>query len=280
MKRFNIYISLLFVLSFVSCNVDDSVTIMNRLSFSVSKSNFVNSSTRATDNVYSTSFVSGDKIGLYVVNSSGIVTTANLCLTYDGTNWNYPNGTDPLYYSSAMPNFKFFVYYPYQTVLNNGPSLGSSPVTTSVSTFFSSAISSWNISTDQSTHDKYTAADFMAGIGVLGTSVQNNAYYLITFNMIHQLSLIELKFPYTAGSTPNLICNMFLSSNTWNVWGSFLPYHISNGTYRYLVKPNNSINIQGTFYKSSTKYSFGTSTFTSPSSGKYYSITFDNGTSY
>lgn len=279
MKKITIY-TLLFILTFISCNVDDNITTMNKLSFYVSASRFVNSSTRAIDNVYSTSFVSGDKIGLYVVNSSGIVTTANICLTYDGTNWNYPNGTEPLYYSSATTNFKFFVYYPYQTTLNNGPSLGSSPITTSASTFFSSAVTSWNILTDQSTHDKYTAVDFMAGIGVLGTSVQNNAYYLISFNMMHQLSLIELNFPYTSGSTLNLTCNMFSSSNTWNAWGTFLPYHISNGTYRYLVKPNNNINIQGTFYKSSTKYSFGTSTFISPSLGKYYSVTFDGGTSY
>lgn len=228
-------------------------------------------STRTTENAYSTSFTSGDKIGLYVVNEAGVVTTSNLCLTYDGTTWEYPIDANPLYYNTSnISSFKFFAYYPYQQMLTNGPALGSSTSASTAETFFSSAIMNWNVPKDQSTYDKYTAADFMVGMGILGTALQNNAYYIVSFTMGHQMSMLELKCPFLSSTSSTY----GLTLSTGNTL-----FHVSNGTYRLLVKPNISMNISGSYCRSTStanKYTFST-ILTSPSIGKYYTVTIDGG---
>ncbi len=265
------FLVLIFTILMSACSSD------NENSFLLFKANYRswslynNGLTRAAENSYSTSFKSGDKIGLYVINGVGSVTTANLCLTYDGSTWNYPIGTNPLYYNtSKTPSSKFFIYYPYQQVLTNGPVLGSSTSASTAETFFSSAITNWNIPKDLSTHDKYTAADLMVGMGNLGTVLQNNAYYIISFTMYHQMSMLELNYPFL--SSTSSAYNLTLSTGE-------TPLHVSNGTYRLLVRPNISINITGSYCKSTStanKYTFST-TFTSPSAGKYYTVTIDGG---
>ena len=74
-------------------------------------------STHATDNGTTTTFVAGDKIGIFAVTESGEVFGGieNTCLTYeigtDGTGeWKAPDGVE-LYYH---PDITYFVYYPYQ----------------------------------------------------------------------------------------------------------------------------------------------------------------------
>ena len=132
--------------------------------------------TRAIDNGYATTFTKGDQMGLYVLDASGNVKMANLCLTYDGTNWNYPAGAT-LYYDDTSR--KYFTYYPYQSTVVGAPTTSTATTATS---FFSTLISNWTPSTDQSSQAKYTASDLMVGTGTVG-ALASNATRPLIFNM-------------------------------------------------------------------------------------------------
>lgn len=189
--------------------------------------------TRAIDNGYATTFTNGDQIGLYVLDASGNVKMANLCLTYDGTNWNYPAGTT-LYYDDISR--KYFAYYPYQNTITGIPTTSAATTATS---FFSTLISNWQPSTDQSSQAKYTTSDLMVGTGVVGTLV-SNATRPMTFNMTHQMALVDMNFPYYYLSTDNNY------TYTLGLTGSsFKPFHLSKGNYRYIIKPATNTSIWG-----------------------------------
>ena len=209
------------------------------LAVSVSDYGFTSASgtkatTRATESGYVTTFAKGDQIGLFVVNSSNTVETANLCLTYDGTKWNYPTGTI-LYYDNTA-NKRYFAYYPYQSTLTGAP---TTSIATDAATFFATAIADWTPATDQSSQVNYTASDLMVGTGSIG-ALLSNVTRPMSFNMNHQMALVDMNFPYYYLSTDNnytytlgLTCN------------GFKPLHISNGNYRYIIKPATSTSIWG-----------------------------------
>jgi len=236
---------LLFITSCIS-NTDVVDGKSYPLSVSVSDSGFTSASdtkatTRATESGYVTSFAKGYQIGLYVVNSSNNVETTNLCLTYDGTNWTYPNGT-MVYYNSTS---RYFAYYPYQSTLTGAPTKSTA---TDAATFFATAISDWTPTTDQSSQAKYTASDLMVGTGMAGT-LYSNATRAMTFSMAHQMALVDMNFPYYYLSTDNnytytlgLTCN------------GFKPYHVSKGNYRYIIRPATNTSIWG-YYCTTTNAS-------------------------
>jgi len=235
----NIVLSMALLLCITGCisNTDAVDGKSYPLSLSVSDSGFTPASdtkatTRATESGYVTTFAKGDQIGLYVVNSSNNVETANLCLTYNGTNWNYPTGS-MVYYNSTS---RYFAYYPYQSTLTGAPTTSTA---TDAATFFATAISDWTPATDQSSPAKYTASDLMVGTGTAGT-LYSNATRAMSFSMSHQMALIDMNFPYYYLSTDNnytytlgLTCS------------GFKPYHVSKGNYRYIIKPATNTSIWG-----------------------------------
>lgn len=245
------------------------------LAVSISDSGFTSASdtkatTRATESGYATTFVTGDQIGLYVVNSSNTVEIANLCLTYDGTNWNYPTST--MLYYDITANKKYFAYYPYQSTLTGAPTLSSTSAATDAATFFATAIASWTPATDQSTQAKYTASDLMVGTGVAGT-LYSNATRAMSFGMVHQMALVDMNFPYYYLSTDN--------SYTYTLGltcKGFTPYHLSNGNYRYIIKPATSTSIWGyycTTTSSNTNQIFNKAI--TAATGTYQTINVDGG---
>lgn len=222
--------------------------------------------TRTLDNGYTTTFTNGDRIGLFVVDGSGNVTTRNLCLTYDGTNWNYPAGT-MVYYDNTSTT-KYFAYYPYQST---APTIST---TTSASTFFSTTIANWgaNLSTDQSTYEKYAAADLMIGTGSVGT-LSSNATRPLTFSMSHQMGLVEINMPYYYLSTDANY--KYIPGLTWT---GFIPYNISGTTYHYIIKPSTSITISGRYAPLIAGGSFENfSQITNVASGTYQTMNVDGG---
>jgi len=235
----NIVLSMALLLCITGCisNTDMVESKSYPLAVSVSDFGFTSASgtkatTRATESGYVTTFAKGDQIGLYVVNSSNNVETANLCLTYNGTNWNYPTGS-MVYYNSTS---RYFAYYPYQSTLTGAPTTSTA---TDAATFFATAISDWTPATDQSSQAKYTASDLMVGTGIAGT-LYSNATRAMSFNMSHQMALVDMNFPYYYLSTDNnytytlgLTCN------------GFKPYHVSNGNYRYIIKSATNTSIWG-----------------------------------
>lgn len=241
MKILNIALSMALLLCITSCisNTDVVDGKSYPLAVSVSNSGFTSVSgtkamTRATESEYVTIFTKGDQIGLYVVNSSNTVETANLCLTYDGTNWNYPTGT-MIYYNSTS---NYFAYYPYQSTISGVPTTSAA---TTATNFFSTLISNWQPSTDQSSQAKYTASDLMVGTGIVGT-LASNATRPMTFNMRHQMALIDLNIPYYYLSTDN---NYTYTLGLTYV--GFNPFHLSKGNYRYIIKPATSTSIWGSY---------------------------------
>ena len=270
-KILKIVLSIILLLAITSCmsNADDVDGKSYQLAVSVSDSGFTSASgtqtTRATDNGYATTFTKGDQMGLYVVNSSNTVETANLCLKYDGTNWNYPTGT-MIYYNSTS---KYFAYYPYQSTITGIPTTSAATTATS---FFSTLISNWQPSTDQSSQTKYTASDLMIGTGTVGT-LASNATRPITFNMTHQMALIDLNIPYYYLSTDN---NYIYTLGLTYV--GFNPFHLSKGNYRYIIKPGTSTPIWGSYCPttSSTTNNVFNKAF-SVASGTYQTMNVDGG---
>lgn len=242
------------------------------LTISINDSGFTSTSdtqkTRAIESGYATTFAKGDQIGLYVVNSSNTVETANLCLTYDGTNWNYPAGS-MIYYNSTS---KYFAYYPYQSTLTGAPTLSSTSAATDAATFFATAIASWTPATDQSTQAKYTASDLMVGTGVVG-SLYSNATRAMSFGMTHQMALVDMNFPYYYLSTDNSYT--YVLGLTYS---DIKPYYISNGNYRYIIKPTTSSSIWGyycTTTSSNTNQIFNKGI--TAATGTYQTINIDGG---
>src|SRR5574344_443824 len=216
---------------FSGCSSEDVITDSvkrDNLALTVSQENFAgldSVKTRTTDSGTSTTFSSGDAIGIYVVNGS-TVTNANLKYTYNGSSWsNDTYGANVPF----VPGGKYFAYYPYVS------SYTANSVTASATTaddFFANVISGWTPSTDQSTHDKYTAQDLMVSMA----TVDGSTGY--TFSMAHQMALMEMDFAQiefwqrTGTSTGTSGDKYRFESHT--------PYDISgNGSkYRLLVKPS------------------------------------------
>jgi len=222
--------------------------------------------TRAIDNGYATTFTKGDQMGLYVLDASGNVKMANLCLTYDGTNWNYPAGAT-LYYDDTSR--KYFTYYPYQSTVVGAPTTSTATTATS---FFSTLISNWTPSTDQSSQAKYTASDLMVGTGTVG-ALASNATRPLIFNMTHQMALIDLNVPYYYLSTDN--------SYTYTLgltYSGFKPFHLSKGNFRYIIRPATSTSIWGYYCptnSSSTSQVFNKAF--SVATGTYQTMNVDGG---
>lgn len=79
----------------------------------------------------------------------------------------------------------------------------------------------------------------MVGTGVVGTLV-SNATRPMTFNMTHQMALVDMNFPYYYLSTDNNY------TYTLGLTGSgFKPFHLSKGNYRYIIKPATNTSIWG-----------------------------------
>ncbi len=195
-------------------------------------------STRVSVNGVKTTFTTGDRIGVYVVGTTGTISIANLCLTYDGTSWNYPSVQDVFYYDpETTPRMKFFAYYPYQETLDNLPALGATPTTTSASAFFNTLIENWEPASDQSTLEKYIASDLMVAVGAF--TQLDEITYRLKLTMKHRMAKICLTMPYwylstnsSVGFTPGLTIN-----------DKIMPYHSNSlGSYYCIVKPSTPIN--------------------------------------
>ena len=85
------------------------------------------------------SYASGDSIGMYVVDKYNKVIEANLKLTYNGSQWTVAGKE-----FKGSPQYNYFVYYPYQSVLPGAPAKDASNIdVTSAASFFDKAIKVW-----------------------------------------------------------------------------------------------------------------------------------------
>lgn len=169
--------------------------------------------TRAVENSYATGFTEGDQIGLYVakatLNNSGSpdqfdkMLHENLCLTYDGTRWTLPVGTELKYDPTERYGILYFAYYPYQTNMEGKKPDGnnaSGSVATEAPDFFHTLIGNWTPQNDQSTYAAYTASDLMVARGEVATRTDGILGSLLSFKMEHQMLLNIVRLPHTTST--------------------------------------------------------------------------------
>ena len=288
MKQHTLYQFLLVGLLFVSLGSCSSEAIVSgsddgvqdtRLTISVTDGGYLVSAdgksiTRTTDEGYKTQFSKGDKVGLYAVKGSDILTDCNnVLLTYDGTKWMLPQGKK-LYYEGI--GVTYYGYYPYQETLVGTLAPGTD-------NFFADVVAKWTPATTQSPSSVYTAQDLMTGSGTIGNKLSDGTHPL-SITLTHQMALVVIEFPckkYILTDADNKelpaysidICNPSFSG--------FVPLRMSLGNYRYLVNPAKQNNFVGTYYNThNNESSYTTSNWTfnaDNAAGSYKSYKIDGG---
>ena len=141
------------------------------------------------------SYVSGDALGMYIVDKNHKVVKANVQLTTtDGNNWNFSSSQK---FNGSL-SYDYFLYYPYQTGgLAGAPKVGEAvsvkPGTNQISAsdFFADAITKWgkSLKTDQGDDGKFNSCDLQIGkaddLGESGTTI-------ILRSMTHAMGLAVL----------------------------------------------------------------------------------------
>ena len=131
-------------------------------------------STRAAYSGFTTTFESGDQIGLYAVKGSRIVTN-NACFTYDGSAWTTSSIVE---YNDG---YTYYAYYPY-VASPYTPDVSQSTMDAIFGDFISDASNKFH-QQNQSTKANYQASDFMLA---QGTPAGSNT---VSFAMLHKKGL-------------------------------------------------------------------------------------------
>ena len=195
------------------------------------------------------SYASGDAIGMYVVDKYNKVIEANLKLTYNGSQWTVPGKE-----FKGSPQYNYFVYYPYQSVLPDAPAKGTEATEENVASadnFFANAITEWGKkfdtssgnTIDQSDLEKMNSFDLQIGkadgLGESGTTLNFRS-------MKHAMGLAEIVLGKT--SFTNSICYLvgYKDYPTWKGTATFYAsssiknhtmYGIADHRYVSIVKP-------------------------------------------
>ena len=194
------------------------------------------------------SYTDDDAIGMYVVDKYNNVIEENLKFTYSGSKWTNVSGKE----FKGSPQYNYFVYYPYQSVLPGAPAKNASNIdVTSAEKFFSDAITEWGKkfdtssgqTIDQSDIEKMNSFDLQIGkadvLGESGTAINFRS-------MKHAMGLAEIVL--AKNSFTNRICYLvgYEEYPTWNgTTTSYASCSIKNHTmygiadHRYvsIVKP-------------------------------------------
>ncbi|MBQ6202582.1 MAG: fimbrillin family protein [Prevotella sp.] len=176
-----------------------------------------------------TTFNSGDKIGVFVVDPSNYdeVVCANIPYVYDGTAWNQADASKRVSFSDK---FRYFAYYPYQESNNNNVYSWYDDA----EHFFEPIIGSWTPKTDQSTLQDFNASDLMIAKGTVCADAT------VTFTLEHQMHLVRLSY-YNWENQANYEDVSFIGNSYFYDEGNAdntypIPYNNGNYLY-YIAKP-------------------------------------------
>ena len=207
--------------------------------------------TRAAENGYKTQFTAGDRIGLYAVKNSEIAADCNnLCLTL--TN----NGGTLTWILSAGSNvwneepgaaITYYAYYPYQANMTGKVTAAAGDA----AGFFAPLVSSWTLTSDQSAYAKYTAQDLMTGTGAMSGS---GSAHTLLLTLTHQMALAVIKTPttkYTLTDAGGNTLPDYIIPATDLRFNGFTPCLMADGSQRYLVIPNDTIQYSGSYTNAS-----------------------------
>ena len=194
------------------------------------------------------SYIKDDAIGMYVVDKNNKVKEANLKFTYNGSKWTVESGKE----FKGSPQYNYFVYYPYQSVLPGAPAKNASNIdVTSAEKFFADAITEWGKKFDTSSGNTIDQSDIAKmnsfdlqigkadGLGESGTTINFSS-------MTHAMGLAEIVLGKT--SFTDCICKLvgYEEYPTWKgTTTSYASCSIKNHTmygiadHRYvsIVKP-------------------------------------------
>ena len=182
---------------------------------------YSNIETRAINTGYSTSFSTGDRIGITVVKDGMSILEDNIPYVYNGSAWNPVNSANAVHQYTGT-NIAYFAYYPYSTGMNG-------KLTADI-------VADFNPQTDQSAPTAYDASDLMTGGGALtGTT--------LTVTLTHAFSLIEMNFP------------VGISSAVFDIEGgaTLIPCFFE-GAFRYIARSQGRpVQLTGSYTEGSEK---------------------------
>lgn len=189
-------------------------------------------STRTADMGYKTTFTVGDSIGVFVSRERDVVPYENLLFVLteesDKLVWKNPDGQS-LWYEGK--NGRYYAYYPYQPGLTaQGYTPDILPTNWDADIYFRPVIRKWLIPADQSTHEKFTAADLMVCLGELDVGTRRE----LTFTFVHQMVLLEIDLTEVMQADPKATVT----------YHNFQPWQPASekAVYRYLLQPERLFN--------------------------------------
>lgn len=201
-----------------------------------------------------TKIQAGDKAGLFIVNSSGKVTSANLPVTFDGTKWALDNRME-----FDNDNAAYFFYFPYQSTIAGSPLVGDDATTNgnSYEQFFANVVDQWTIINDG------TLQGWKSNLHIGGTSDTNlssisrfNFYrpniftIAVTEHIGTPVVMEENAYTYTLAGYGSWIANrveMVMPSTTFPA--NMTPVKYTDGEtdyYVYLVRSSTDTEISAT----------------------------------
>ncbi|MFV0584963.1 MAG: fimbrillin family protein [Parabacteroides gordonii] len=233
------YMLLFPLLAFIACSGDNdelpddgnNSTLPAALRIEVSASDFTNdngTNTRATDNGAVTTFESGDRIGIIVLDGSGNVLSDNIPYKYNGSAWSFDNangeGKTALYYDNKAT--AYVAYFPYSPEADG---ITGADIPAALEARFPPRY-------DQRTKDAYRASDLLVWSNSMGSV---------------PLMTLEIEFTHAYSSlslSPSVICKIdgketsYIPSSVADVSFTIgteplLPYRADDGSFRIIVSP-------------------------------------------
>ena len=194
-------------------------------------------STRASVNGLATSFESGDKIGVFVIDEMGDPMKINVAYRYNGTNWVLDDPSEKVYYS---PNCSYYAYYPYVEKDEDDWYDLIYFYTDASTEFFSDFISSWEPQLDQSTLANFNASDLMIG---KGTDYSKTAS--VSFTLNHQMGLVMLD--YVDWESDEVVSDISSMDSRYYFYNEDadeedcpIPYNPGGQYFYYIAKPGST----------------------------------------
>ncbi|WP_455967377.1 fimbrillin family protein [Bacteroides fluxus] len=187
-----------------------------------------NAATRATDNGAVTTFESGDRIGIIVLDGSGNVLSDNIPYKYNGSAWSFDNangeGKTALYYDNKAT--AYVAYFPYSPEADG---ITGADIPAALKAQFPPRY-------DQRTEDAYRASDLLVWSNGTGSV---------------PLKTLEIEFTHAYSSlslSPSIKCKIdgketsYTTSSVDDVSFTIgteprLPYRADDGSYRIIVSP-------------------------------------------
>ena len=187
-----------------------------------------NAATRATDNGAVTTFESGDRIGITVLDGSGNVLSDNIPYKYNGSAWSFDNangeGKTALYYDNKAT--AYVAYFPYSPEADG---ITGADIPAALKAQFPPRY-------DQRTEDAYRASDLLVWSNGTGSV---------------PLKTLEIEFTHAYSSlslSPSIKCKIdgketsYTTSSVDDVSFTIgteplLPYRADDGSYRIIVSP-------------------------------------------